>query len=147
MAATREQIYVALFNLVTSAPTIASSFVTHGRLLRHHSQVGQVEMPALFLVQHPGEIHVRKGKGIPVIRTLECAFVMYFWTVSSSDSLPATICNNALDAIDAVLNPPEVLVTLGGLVEHVYTEGRVDVVEGLLQEVSIVTVPVRILIP
>ena len=76
---------------------------------------------------------------------------MYFATASASQtSLPATQCNNGLDIIDNVLNTnlnPSNTQTLGGLVNHVYLEGEVQIAEGLLQQVSIVEVPVTILVP
>lgn len=152
----RESIYVALANLVFSHAEIVANFKTTGRFLYHHEQLpgGEASMPAIFLVQHPGETHVRRGKGIPPLRTLRCSFVMYFYTGAPSDLsvLPATLCNVGLDAIDDAINqPPNAGVanvqTLGGLVEHVYTEGAVAIAEGLLQNCSIVAVPITIVIP
>lgn len=146
--ATREPIYVALFNLLTGAPGIAGAFNTYGRYLRHNQQAGP--MPCFYLVQHPGESHVKVGKGIPSKRTLRSHVVMYFTDGSVDSILPATLCNNAMDAIDNALNinlNPSNAQTLGGLVEHVYLEGEVSIAEGLLQEISIVTVPITILIP
>jgi hypothetical protein len=150
--ATREPIYAALAALVFADPRIGAVFATTGRYLRHHEQVpgGVVGMPAIYLVQHPGESFVRVGKGVPAKRTLRCAFVMYFNTADPGNSLPATACNAGLDVIDDVINlPPNPgnVQTLGGLVEHVYIEGDVSTAEGLLQDHSIVVVPITILIP
>jgi hypothetical protein len=152
--ATREPIYAALATLVFSRPGIIANFVTTGRFLRHHEQLpaGGASCPAIYLVQHPGEEHYRIGKGISVKRTLKCAFVMYFYTADNTDpgTLPATACNAGLDAIDDAINvnpEPGNVQTLGGLVEHVYTEGAVAIAEGLLAEFSIVAVPITIVIP
>jgi hypothetical protein len=147
----REAIYSALAALVFNDPTIKSTFVTTGRKLRHHAQIpgGAASCPAIYLVQSPGEEHQRTGKGIPVKRTLRCHFIMYFFT-SDDGSLPATACNIGLDAIDNAINVvdnPQNVQSLGGLVEHVYTEGAVELSEGLLQEFSVVAVPITILIP
>ena len=156
MNPTRESVYVALANLVFTLPEITANFVTTGRFLYHHEQVpgGEDAMPAIFLVQHPGETHQRTGRGMEVKRTLRCAFVMYFYTGAPSDLtlLPATACNIGLDAIDDAINLPannnaDNVQTLGGLVEHVYTEGAVAIAEGLLQNVSIVALPITILLP
>lgn len=153
MTPTRESVYVALFNLLTTNAAIAAMFVTRGRWLRPYQQVkGNVfAMPALFVVEHPGETQERIGKGISPKRTLRCALVLYFATPASSQSnLPATQCNNALDAIDDCLNlpgNPQNTQTLGGLVEHVYIEGAIEVAEGLIVDTSIVTIPITILIP
>jgi hypothetical protein len=150
--ATREPIYAALANLVFNDPRIQAIFVTTGRFLYHHSQIpeGSSGCPALYLVQNPGEKHFRTGKGIDDKRTLECHFIMYFFSPDPVSSLPATLCNNGLDAIDDLLNNPGNpgnVQTLGGLVEHVYLEGAVPIGEGLLQDYSIVGIPITILIP
>jgi len=146
---TREAIYSALFDLILSSPGVAGQFVTTGRFLKHHVDVDQTQMPALFMIE-TGEEWVRPGRGIPPKRTLQSEIVMYAWTNGPTDTLPATLCNAMLDAIDDVLtNPgnPENVVTLGDAVYHVYLEGAVKIYEGLLQNVSIVSVPIHILIP
>ena len=150
--ATREPIYQALADLVFLDPRIKAVFVQTGRFLYHHAQIpgGSANTPAMFLVQNPGETHFRTGKGVDDKRTLKCHFVMYFYVADVGDTLPATACNTGLDVIDDVLNNPGNpgnVQTLGGLVEHVYLEGEVVTGEGLLQEYSIVGVPITILIP
>jgi hypothetical protein len=45
------------------------------------------------------------------------------------------------------VNNPGNTQTLGGLVEHVYIEGDVEIADALLQEKSIFVVPLTILIP
>ena len=150
--ATREPIYAALADLVFNDPRIQAEFVLTGRFLYHHAQIpgGSAATPAIFLVQNPGETHFRTGKGIDDKRTLKCHFVMYFYTADVTSNLPATACNTGLDVIDDVLNQPGNpgnVQTLGGLVEHVYLEGEVVTGEGLLQDYSVVGVPITILIP
>jgi hypothetical protein len=148
---TREPIFVALWNLITSHPTIQATFVQTARLLVHHSQVpgNAAGMPALYMIER-SESHVRKGQGISDLRTLRPFLVMYFSTAQGTGALPATQCNNALDAIDYCINipgNPANTQTLGGLVQHVYIEGEVTIDEGLLQETSVVVVPITIVIP
>ena len=148
----REPIYVALANLVFNAPTVKAAYVSTGRYLFHHSQVpgGASAMPAIYLNQ-AGENHVRAGKGVPDKRTLRCQFVLYFSTPDpQAGLLAATACNVGLDAIDDAVNlpgNPQNVQTLGGLVEHVYIEGAVQTFEGLLQDISVVVVPITIVIP
>ncbi len=151
MAATREPIYAALAALVFDDPRTLAVFQTTGRYLYHHAQVpgGSMAMPAMFLIQH-AETHFRTGKGVPDKRTLKSSFVMYFSTSDPSNQLPATMCNTGLDVIDDVCNNPgnpQNVQTLGGLVEHVYIDGEVVIAEGLLQEDSIVVVPITIMLP
>jgi hypothetical protein len=144
----REQIYSALFDLILASPAIAGQFATTSRFLKHHIDVTQEQMPALFMIE-TGEDWQRPGRGIPPKRTLQCNVVMYAWSASPEDTLPATLCNALMDAIDdaIVANNPENVVTLNGQVYHVYIEGAVRVNEGLLQNISIVDVPIRIMIP
>ena len=154
MNPTRESVYVALANLVFNSPTISAGFKTTGRFLYQNQNLpgGVSDMPAIMLVQHPGETQQRMGRGMEPKRTLRCAFVMYFASGAPGDTtiLPATLCNNGLDAIDDAINlptNPDNVQTLGGLVEHVYIEGSILIGEGLLQDVSIVSVPITILLP
>jgi hypothetical protein len=144
----REAVYSALWSLIIAAPGIATEFKTKQRLLRHIEDVSATEMPALFMLQQ-GESWLRKGKGIPAIRTLNASLFFYINTAQGSGTVPATLMNGAMDAIDNLFNTPAGLVqTLGGLVEHVYVaDGEVRFYEGLLQDKSPVVIPIRILVP
>jgi hypothetical protein len=148
MSLNRELVYSRLWTLITTASGIVGEFKTAKRLLRHIEDVDPNVMPALFMLQQ-GESWVRKGKGIPSIRTLNAALFFYIATTDGSNVLPATLMNNAMDTIDALFNTPAGKVeTLGGLVEHVYVaEGEVRFYEGLLQDKSPVVIPLRILVP
>lgn len=146
--ATREPIYQALFDLVTSDPTVASIFVTTGRLLPHIANLADAQCPALFAFQLP-EKREYMGRGIPAKRTLFVAFVCYF-SATQPGPLPATMVNTAADAIDRVISTPgnpDNVQTLGGLVEHVYIEPDIKPFEGLLQEKSVLVAVVGMLIP
>lgn len=145
--ATREPIYAALWALIVAAPGIAGVFRDMGRLLRHIEDVSADEMPAIYLLQQ-GESWERVGKGIPPKRTLNASIVVYVATTKGDGTLPATLLNTAMDAIDTLFNDGTRVQTLGGLVEHAYiAEGEVRYYEGLLQDKSPLTIPVRILIP
>ncbi|HUC76728.1 MAG TPA: hypothetical protein VMS04_15610 [Vicinamibacterales bacterium] len=149
MSPTREQIYTALWSLITSNINAQGQFVTMQRYLRHFADVSPGEMPALYMEER-GEQWVKKGKGIPAIRTLKADVLIYVNTGDPLAVLPSTLVNNALDVLDDIVeqpgNPGNVQ-TLGGIVEHVYIEGQVAIAEGLLQSTSIVRVPITVLIP
>lgn len=144
----REAVYVALWNLILAVPGIAGQFTTTSRLLEHIDNVAVELMPALYMLQM-GETWERTGQGIPAKRTLSAALFFYIATTKGSGVLPATLMNNAMDGIDTLFNePPGKVVTLGGLVKHVYlAEGEVRFYEGLLQNKSPVVIPLRILVP
>lgn len=146
----REAIYSALFSLIANDTRITSQFKTTGRLLKHFDSVPAEMCPALFMLQI-GEDWQRPGKGVPPKRSLDCKIIIYTVVGNASETnLQSSVVNAALDVIDDVLtlqsNPGNV-VNLGGLVEHVYIDGRVIIDEGLLQGTSVSVVPIKILIP
>lgn len=144
----REAIYSALFQLVTSAPSISSLFNTVGRLLPHEASVPEEQCPALFTFQLP-EKREYFGKGAPPKRTLFVAFIAYFAVTDSSAVLPATLLNAAADAIEGAIdypgNPGNVQ-TLGGLVEHVQIIPDMKPYEGLLQDRSVLVAVVQMVV-
>lgn len=147
--ATREPIYSALWSLVTGDPGVASAFVTMSRYTKHFEDVPGQLMPALFMLEKR-ERWERPGKGVSPKRTLQAHFLCYTDNANPDAVPPSIIINTLMDAIDNVLtNPgtPDNAVTLGGLVEHVYIEGDVEIAEPLLQEKGIFVVPLTILIP
>lgn len=152
MSLVREDVYVALANLVFTDTRVTTMFKTTGRRLPHVQSVGPEACPALFMFQRP-EQRVNEGKGIPAKRTLRCVFVAYFDTgdaEQTNSSLPATAINAAADVIDDVIDTPgnpANVQTLGGLVEHVYIDPTMEPYEGLLQEKSVLVAQVAMLVP
>ena len=147
--AVREPIYVALWNLFLTHQNLVGQFVTTSRYLRSFDDVPAEQMPALFMTE-AGEQWAKPGKGIPAKRTLAPHLVMYTSTSQPNAVLPATLINALMDTVDEVIeNPgnPSNTQTLGGLVEHVYLEGEVQIFEGYLQDKSIVLIPLTILLP
>ena len=147
--AVREPIYVALWSLFLNHPTLAGQFVTTSRYERHFDDVDADAMPALFLTE-TGENWVKPGKGIPAKRTLTAMLAMYTSTSQPNAVLPSTLINALMDTVDDVIENvgnPSNAQTLGGLVEHVYLEGEVEIYEAFLQDKSIVLVPLTILLP
>lgn len=147
--ATREPIYVAFWDLLLNDPRLAGVFVTTDRFQPHFTEPPPEQMPALFLTEK-GESWTKAGKGVPAVRILRSHLVMYTWTGSDKTPLPSTLCNTMLDVIDDIVEHPDNpgnVQTLGGLVEHVYITGQIEIYEGLLQDVSICVVPIEIMLP
>lgn len=137
----REPIYAALFALVASA----ASFVTVSRRLRHWSDVGAAEQPALFMIQKSENAEERRP--LPVKWRASVDLYIY---AQAPDELtpPATVLNPLLDAVEAALAPDPVghVQTLGGLVSHCWIAGRIQTDEGVLGGQAVAIVPIEILI-
>jgi hypothetical protein len=137
----REPIYAALFTLVAGA----ASFVTISRRLRHWSDIGAAEQPALFMIQKSENAEERRP--LPVKWRASVDLYLY---VQAPDELtsPATVLNPLLDAVEAALAPDPVghVQTLGGLVSHCWIAGRIQTDEGVLGGQAVAIVPVEILV-
>jgi hypothetical protein len=136
----REPIYAALFALAAGA----ANFVTASRRLRHWSDVGAAEQPALFMIQKSENAEERRP--LPVKWRASVDLYLY---VHAPDELtsPATVLNPLLDAVEAALAPDPVshVQSLGGLVSHCWIAGRVQTDEGVLGGQAVAIVPVEIL--
>jgi hypothetical protein len=137
----REPIYTALFALVAGA----ASFVTIGRRLRHWSDVGAAEQPALFMTQKSENAEERQP--LPVKWRASVDLYLYAQAPDELTS-PATVLNPLLDAVEAALAPDPVghVQTLGGLVSHCWIAGRIQTDEGVLGGQAVAIVPVEILV-
>jgi hypothetical protein len=138
---TREPIYAALFALAAGA----ASFATVSRRLRHWSDVGAAEQPALFMTQKSENAEERRP--LPVKWRASVDLYLY---AQAPDELtpPATILNPLLDSVEAALAPDPVghVQTLGGLVSHCWIAGRVQTDEGVLGGQAVAIVPIEILV-
>ena len=138
---TREPIYAALFALVAGA----AGFVTASRRLRHWTDVGAAEQPALFQIQK-GE-NGEERRPLPVKWRASVDLYVY---AQAPDELtpPASVINPLLDAIETALAPDPVshVQTLGGLVQHCWIAGRIQTDEGVLGGQAVAIVPVEILV-
>ena len=137
----REPIYAALFALVQSA----APFVTASRRLRHWSDVGAAEQPALFMIQKSETAEERRP--LPVKWRAAVALYLY---AQAPDELtpPASVLNPLLDAVETALapDPASHVQTLGGLVSHCWIAGRIQTDEGVLGGQAVAIVPVEILV-
>lgn len=149
--ATREEIYVALWNLFLNHPLVQGKFVTTSRYLEHFDDVAPERMPALYITQ-TGESWERAGRGISFKRTLHSHLVLYDFSNApgSGSPLQATLLNDMMEVISEVMTvvgTPDNAQTLGGLVYQAYVEGDVQIAEGLLQGKSVLVVPINIIMP
>jgi hypothetical protein len=137
----REPIYAALFTLVAGA----ASFVTISRRLRHWSDIGAAEQPALFMIQKSENAEERRP--LPVKWRASVDLYLYAQAPDELTS-PATVLNPLLDAVEAALAPDPVghVQTLGGLVSHCWIAGRIQTDEGVLGGQAVAIVPVEILV-
>ena len=139
----REAIYSALWILGSSS----SSFASANRRLRHWSAVSPAEQPALFMSEKGANAAV-KSLGAPIVWTLYADFYIYAHC-SDPYTVPATILNPLVDALDRALSPSPAngLQNLGlpAMVQHAYIAGKIETDEGILGDQAIAIVPVEIL--
>ena len=138
----REAIYSALFAKMSAA----AGFATASRRLRHWSDVGAVEQPALFQVQRSET--ARRDAGLPSKWTLAVDLFLYAHAADDATAA-ATVMNPLLDAIEAALAPDPVtnVQGLGGLAAHCWIAGKVETDEGVLGGQAVAIVPIEILVP
>ena len=138
---TRERIYAALFALVAGA----ADFVTVSRRLRHWTDVGAAEQPALFQIQK-SETAEERAK-LPA--KWRAAVDLYLYAQAPDElTAPATVTNPLIDAVEAALAPDPVtnVQSLGGLVAHCWIAGKIQTDEGVLGGQAVAIVPVEILV-
>jgi hypothetical protein len=143
---TREPIYEALFALLANL----GGFVTASRRLRHWSDVGAIEQPALFLAQKSET--AERPRGLPTKWTCDVDVYLYC-RAPDETTAPTTVLNPLLDAIEAALLPlagDDVATnaqTLGGLAYHAWINGEIETDEGTLGGQSVAIVPIRVTVP
>ncbi len=138
----REAIYSALFAKVTAAAGSA----TASRRLRHWSDVGPAEQPALFQVQKSET--ARRDAGLPPKWTFALDLFVYAHAPDDATA-PTTVVNPLVDAIETALAPDPVtnVQSLGCLVAHCWIAGKVETDEGVLGGQAVAIVPIEILVP
>lgn len=148
-APNREQVYAALFsfvqNALTGSPTPA---VTVSRVPQHYANVSVDLMPAVYQVQK-GEAVVRK-RGLNAKYEFTSELLIYAVGTQDGVTPASTAINNILDTIDTALSPtpvPDNTQHLGlfGIVEHAWIEGKVEIYEAILNQISVAIVPIHIL--
>lgn len=136
----REPISVALFAKLSGVPGL----VTTSRILEHFADVPAVNQPALF--QTPAAQSPIRVRGLPP--KWQCEYIATIYVNRASSDVPDTALNTILDAIEVALAPlPAAEVqTLGGLVEHCWIEGDIEIGLGSLGQQLICNVPIKVLV-
>lgn len=135
----------ALLTLVRQS----AGFVTFGRRLEWIQKVAA--LPACYVIETDNE-YDQHGTGFPPIRTIGAEVWIYAET--DPQQPPETQLNPLLDAIEqAMMTPPGMGQTLGGLVTHCWIGGednqktKIDIFEGHAGNRAAAIIPVRILVP
>lgn len=149
--ATREQVSIALFNLLNDSYAYPFS----SRRMKIWDDVALINKPALFLDEEK-ESHERSNHPTPAVRTLR--YMVYIFTQadpslgSDCTNVPVTQLNDLFDLIDPVqggiLKPNDTMQnrqTLGGLVYDCYIEGQVVKVPGDLDNQGVLIFPVKVI--
>ena len=150
----REAIQSALLTYFKTA-LAGSGYQT---MSRQHVQPPQLTpdlQPGFFLV-FPRETRAPKPVGLPVRLTLSGFIILYFRgpepraeAIGQETQFGATIANALLKAIDDAMKPddPSGRFTLGGLVQHCWIEGEVNVDPCIYTAQGAAIIPIRILVP
>ena len=143
--ATREQVALALFTLLTSS----SAYQTTGRRFITDDQLAACQKPALFMYEHK-ETHVKAKQITPAVRTLEVDVYIFIATGQDPNYTPITDLNNLIDAIDpttgGVLSPfPNTQQTLSGLVTNVYIDGEILKTPGDINGLGVAVIPIKVI--
>lgn len=156
--ATREQIFKALFALVDNDLLTwetwdgkTAKFKTKSRRIKLFSDVSTAQQPWIGQAEHDEE--PKQIPNQPYKRLFKAQWVIYLATGSDKATLSVDI-NNLLDTLDAALAPTpsdpgfqDKRMTLGGLVYHVYTDGRVFKDPGDIDNQGMIVYPINILVP
>lgn len=134
----REEVYQKFFRIIAGC----AKFNTVGRRLKHWTDVGGADQPALFMAQRSEE--AIQHPGMPTIFVLRVDLYIYAHTKSDPTKSPSTVTNPLLDAVCAALAPNIVTgkVQLGGLVEHAWIEGTIQSDEGALGDQGVIIIPI-----
>jgi hypothetical protein len=149
---TREQISVALFNLVSLATGNVIGLVTSDRRARAFTDVLPAEMPALFIEELPEDYEhtFEKMLKLPPKRTMKYIVALYLSDHQESSVVPMTQMNAMIDAIEIALAPSMVTggQTLGGLVFECRIDGKIDKFENVDNSgKSVALLPIAVLRP
>lgn len=146
--ATREQAVTALFNVLKSA----AAFKVASRRLRDPEGLDPAtETPALFLVEETDKWDRTAGYNMLAKKDMRLRAILYCSLPPTDvNSIPSSIINAALDAIDDLFKPDNVQTdtfTLGGLVQACLLDGESQRAPGDITGKALAIVPIRILFP
>jgi hypothetical protein len=142
----RETIYAALF----AKASASSSFSETGRRLKHIDDLAPAQFPAFYQVQKD-EAWKQPSGNLPPIGELTVEWWVYAYNSDSTNSTAAKL-NPLIDALCASVGLPPAMnpsgfQTLGGLVESVRLDGRIDYAEGAMEDRGFARIPLVIRLP
>lgn len=147
------QVYDALWDTVAPAAKAAApnGKLTTSRRLRHWDNVSPNEMPILMMSQTRITADVQR-RGAPTVWTLRANLAIYVHN-SDQKSSPGILLVPLVDAVKTSmvpLPPPPAgngMNNLGlpDMVEHAAIEGDIETDEGLLGDIAVALIPIKIL--
>lgn len=152
MIPAREDVAVALYNLVDAGARKVAPIATSSRRLVPYDRLDAAQMPALFLTQVPEKDAQGYGGmiGMPPTRTMYFEIWLYVCEPQESSIVPATQLNTLTDAVQQALIPLGAYdrQTLGNLVQSARLERDVEVYEDVTADgISIAIMTVAVLLP
>jgi hypothetical protein len=143
MIANREQIHVALYEMLQAAIV---GVKTWSRRLEGWDKYSGIEQPTISVVKG-GEVVMRQT-GIPAHYAMD--FFVWIYVRHADKSVdPSSLLTAFYDQIEAALTPapglPENRQTLGGMVHDCRVEGTIETDEGMLGDQAVAKVPIKIL--
>jgi hypothetical protein len=138
----RNQIYDALLALGSAVQPAGSAWGETGRKLKTSDKA---QMPALFQVE-PDEDHQSK-LGQMKRRELSVIWIIMHTNGKDQGNVPARFTADLLDLIDAAFPDRPNVQRLGGLVHAAWIEGQIRKWEGDTDGITILTVPIKLLLP
>jgi hypothetical protein len=139
---TREQVAVALFNLVSGVPGI--QYASRRPAMWSNS----VAMPALYMGNSIEEYVYKADTATPPVVVISFDFFLYIDAGQDPNTTPDTKMNALLDAIEAAIgNVPGIPQTLGALVHSCWIEGQVHRAPGYINGQGLALITVKILVP
>lgn len=139
--ASREAVFTALLNKLLVLSPIP--FVTVSRKVKLWNDVPSELQPALYMTDHT-EKQLNAPRGVPNKATWDV--MLFVYAKVGESEVGSTILNNLLDSIDGALLPEVSInvLTLGGLVYRVYTDGEIRKDPGDLDGQAIALIPLSI---
>ena len=148
---TREQVFSALFALGSALtwtdPTTAQP-VSLLATSRRVKTFDDMPMQPAFC-QAEGDENLTQTVGMPYKQKMTAHWLFFHKAGANADAIPAATNNAIMDAAVAALggNPDLPRLTLGGLVNRVWIEGKVFKDPGDIDTQGLVIIPISILLP
>lgn len=134
--------FVALFGGLAGG----SPFQTISRVFQVPANIDAGSEPALFIVEEDESINEKQAYGLGQYEFPFRLVIFAQMPDVRSGTVPGSILNPLIDAVDAAVNPfPGCLNNLGGIVVNCFINGRIMKAEGYLGAHVVAAIPVTIL--